>query len=273
MALTEFQRRVCRVIAAHRRAAGESYVAGGTALNASIGALRVSRDVDLFHDREEALRAAWDADRAALGQGGFGIEVVRERPTFVEAVVRAGDDALLLQWALDSAYRFFPLLEHPDFGLVLHPLDLATNKVLALVGRMEPRDWVDTIETAERLQPLGYLVWAACGKDPAFNPSFVLAEAGRSTRYVDADLAALEFEGERPTASSLATRFRAQLEEADRVVAKLPVSEAGKCVLAFDGSPYRGPAAGLERALERGEVVFHEGRLRGAYPTMRPFGG
>ena len=28
----------------------------------------------------------------------------------------------------------FPLLEHEQLGLTLHPFDLATNKVLALVG-------------------------------------------------------------------------------------------------------------------------------------------
>jgi hypothetical protein len=27
---------------------------------------------------------------------------------------------VLVEWTRDSAYRFFPLVEHPDFGLVLH---------------------------------------------------------------------------------------------------------------------------------------------------------
>jgi hypothetical protein len=37
-----------------------------------------------------------------------------------------------IEWTRDSAFRFFPLVGHDDFGLVLHPFDLATNKVLAL---------------------------------------------------------------------------------------------------------------------------------------------
>ena len=49
-------------------------------------------------------------------------------------------ESVLLQWVKDSAFRFFPLVEHADFGLTLHPFDLATNKVLALVGRLEVRD-------------------------------------------------------------------------------------------------------------------------------------
>jgi len=40
-------------------------------------------------------------------------------------------------------------------ALALHPFDLATNKVLALVGRLEVRDWVDVIECDRRLQPFG----------------------------------------------------------------------------------------------------------------------
>ena len=54
-----------------------------------------------------------------------------------------GTQNVIIQWARDSAYRFFPLVEDEQFGLVLHPFDLATNKCLALAGRLEPRDWVD----------------------------------------------------------------------------------------------------------------------------------
>ena len=62
-----------------------------------------------------------------------------------------------MQWVRDSAFRFFPLVTHEQLGLVLHPFDLATNKVLALVGRLEVRDWIDVIECSRRLQPLGFL--------------------------------------------------------------------------------------------------------------------
>ena len=54
MALTEFQRSVCRVIAANRVRGGESYVAGGAALAEITASPRISRDIDLFHDSSEA---------------------------------------------------------------------------------------------------------------------------------------------------------------------------------------------------------------------------
>ncbi len=57
MALTEFQRDVCRLLAHNRVAAGEAYFAGGATLNELIESSRISRDVDRFHDTEEALAA------------------------------------------------------------------------------------------------------------------------------------------------------------------------------------------------------------------------
>lgn len=66
MALTELQRQICRLIAENRIASGESYVAGGTALGVLTGAARISRDIDLFHDTEEALDFSWRADRRLL---------------------------------------------------------------------------------------------------------------------------------------------------------------------------------------------------------------
>lgn len=45
MALTDFQRRLCRLLADNRIGAGESYVAGGAALNELIAGPRISRDI------------------------------------------------------------------------------------------------------------------------------------------------------------------------------------------------------------------------------------
>lgn len=119
---------------------GESCIAGGAALNTLLGAPRISQDLDLFHDTATALAATWNADRATLLDTGYELEIIRERPTFIEAIVRRATESVILQWTHDSAFRFFPLVEHPELGLTLHPFDPATNKVLALVGRLEARD-------------------------------------------------------------------------------------------------------------------------------------
>ena len=128
MALTEFQRDVCRLLAHNRVAAGEAYFAGGPTLNELIESSRISRDVDLFHDTEEALEATWAADRELLEANHFTVTVIRERPSFVEAQASRDGETLLLQWARDSAYRFFPLIEHDELGVVLHPFDLGRTR-------------------------------------------------------------------------------------------------------------------------------------------------
>ncbi len=268
MALTPFQRDVCRLLAGNRLRSGESYVAGGAALNTLLAAPRLSRDVDLFHDTERALAASWAADRELLEREAYVLSVFRERPTFVEAEVRRGDDTVVVQWAHDSAYRFFPLVRHEELGLALHPFDLATGKVLALVGRVEPRDFVDTLTCDREVQPLGYLAWAACGKDPGFSPTAILELASRSSRYSDIELRGLDFEGEPPDAAALAHRWKAALDAAREIVGLLPTLQAGRAVLARDGTPFRGSPATLREALAHDRLVYHEGTIRGAFPRI-----
>jgi hypothetical protein len=73
MAVTGFQADILSLLARQRRERGESYVAGGVALNVLLAAPRRSRDIDVFHDTEEALSATWSADRAVLLSQGFSV--------------------------------------------------------------------------------------------------------------------------------------------------------------------------------------------------------
>lgn len=97
MALTAFQRTVCRLIAEQRRTSGESYVAGGAALNTLTGAARVSRDIDLFHDTIAAVATCWEADRRRLEAHGYRVRAQREREGFAEATVSKETESVLLQ--------------------------------------------------------------------------------------------------------------------------------------------------------------------------------
>ncbi len=268
MALTDFQRTVCRLLAAHRVASGESYVAGGVALNEWLGAPRLSRDVDLFHDTESAVERSWNEDRALLVESGFAVLPVRERPGFVEAEVQRGGASLHLEWVRDSSFRFFPLVEHAELGLTLHPFDLATNKLLALVGRREVRDWIDVLECHARLQHLGYLAWAACGKDPGFSPTTLIEHSARGGRFTAPEVASLAFVGSAPDLGSFSRAWHAAIEEARQLVAVLPAAEAGNCVLDAEGKLLRVGPVGLPAAISRGEVRFHAGSIRGAFPTL-----
>jgi hypothetical protein len=252
MAVTGFQRELCRLIAANRISLGTSYVADGVALNTLIQASRISRDIDIFHDTGEAVLAAWEADRRLLEARGYSVESTRTLPSFVEALVRKDRNAVVVQWARDSAYRFFPLVEDPTFGLTLHPFDLATNKVLAMAGRLN----------------FGYLVWAACGKDPGFSPGSLIAEARRGGRYSAEEIALLSFEGPPPDAAVLGRNWHSMLKEAERIIGLLPASEVGTCVVDRTGELFRGNPPSLEAALSAGVLRFHHGTIHGAWPRI-----
>ncbi len=163
---------------------------------------------------------------------------------------------------------FFPLVEHPDFGLVLHPFDLATNKVLALVGRLEVRDWLDVISCHDGLQPLGYLAWAACGKDAGLNPSFILREARRSGHYSQTEFDSLAFSGAAPSLADAQRRWRGILAEAQEILDVLPPAEVGRCALDANRGLFRGDAGALTDSIRTGGIRFHAGSIHGVLPQF-----
>jgi len=267
MAPSAFQSAVLRLLARQRRERGESYVAGGVALNALLAAPRRSRDIDLFHDTTEALAATWTADQETLCREGYDVNVTRQMQSFIEAVVSNESGNTAMQWVRDSAYRFFPLIEDDLMGLALHPFDLATNKVLTIAMRVEARDWIDVLNCHRQLQPLGYLVWAACGKDPGYNPLSLLNYCARR-HFSHDEINALEFDGEPPDAAELGQTWHAALRNAEAICSSLPSEHAGRCVLTEDDELLRSPASELPGLLLSERVMFHEGRIGGSWPSV-----
>ena len=267
MALTSYQLDILRRLAQRRKQQGVSYVAGGVALNKLLGASRVSRDIDLFHDTTEALAATWEADRRCLEDTGYSVRVVREASSYVEASVHSGTDDTLIEWLRDSAFRFFPLIEDEILGLTLHPFDLATNKILALAGRLEPRDWIDVLECHRSLQPLGYLAWAACGKDPGMNPDMIMADAAR-LHYAQPEIDSLEFDGTPPSCAELSREWKKAVASARAIVDSLPEEHLGECVLDAEGKLFAASADRLGDDLDADRIRFHKGSIGGAWPRI-----
>jgi len=100
-----------------------------------------------------------------------------------EATVALRGETMRLEWATDSAFRFFPTQPDELFGYVLHPIDLATNKASAAADRRVPRDIVDLVTIHEPILPLGAVVAAACGKFVGTTPEEMLAEITRYSRF------------------------------------------------------------------------------------------
>ncbi len=166
MPLTKFQARVLRLLAANR--SPSSHVAGGAALNAAPDSPRYSRDVDVFHDVADAVAFSARTDAETLTRNGFTVQWLEQLPTFFRATAAQAGEAVRLEWAYDSAWRYFPPVADSLMGWRLHDADLATNKVLALAGRSETRDLLDLVRLDEKFLPLEALIWAACGKDAGF---------------------------------------------------------------------------------------------------------
>lgn len=108
--------------------------------------------------------------------------------TFRRARVNGpGDATVEIDWAADSAYRFFPVERDPLLGWRLHLFDAATNKALTLAARTETRDYIDIVEFHKTF-PLAAICWAACGKDPGFTPLSLLRMMRRFARVHPAEL-------------------------------------------------------------------------------------
>ena len=267
MAVTAFQSEVLKRIARSRIDGGETYIAGGLALNHQLKRPRISSDIDVFNSTYSALERAADHDCAVLKDAGYDIRVTRRRDYIVEVVASKDGGATELQWVQDSAYRFFPLIEDELLGLTLHPFDLATNKLLALASRRVPRDWVDTITCSEDIQPLGLLAWAANGKDLGLTPNYILEMCSR-TVYTPPEFEMAIKNAEDYNLASLSAKWHEMIWCARETVKLLPPAEVGKAVMTKDGKLFNGDDEELKSALAAGELEFHEGTIGGAWPRI-----
>lgn len=191
MPLTPFQKEVMAVLAANR--SETSHVAGGVVINASDDSARYSKDFDIFHDSVEELSSASEKDIAALEAAGFEVEKIErdnewnKLTSFRKARTSRGSDSVEIDWAQDSVFRFFPVARDETLGWRLHLFDVAINKSLALSARTQTRDYIDMVELTRRY-PLETILWAACGKDPGFNPLSLYTMVMRFARVDPAKL-------------------------------------------------------------------------------------
>ncbi len=186
MPLSEFQKTVLTVLA--RNQSPESHFAGGIISNATDDSPRFSRDFDIFHEVAGEVVRASEADIESLRSAHFNVEPAprfdewTREATFRAARVRSSSgEVLAIDWAADSAFRFFPIVQDPLLGWRLHHFDAATNKALTLAARTETRDYIDILELHQQF-PLAAICWAACGKDPGFTPLSLLSMMRRFAR-------------------------------------------------------------------------------------------
>lgn len=118
MPLGDFEKEVLQLLAANRNP--ESYIAGATVFLRRPDSHRQSQDIDVFHDTLESLNTAAHEDAGLLERNGYQIEWLDTFETIRRAKVSKVDRTTRLDWAYDSAFRFFPVEPDPELGFVLH---------------------------------------------------------------------------------------------------------------------------------------------------------
>lgn len=262
MPISKLQNEVLKALAANRNP--ESYVAGATVLHRGDNSPRFSRDIDFFHDLEESVAQSAEIDARTLAEAGYELEWLLRNPTFYRAVVSGKEERIRLEWAQDSAFRFFPVQEDQVCGYRLHEVDAAVNKMLVLAGRQEIRDFVDVLHLHDNLLSIGAMAWAACGKDPGYTPDFLLEHASRHVAYTQADLDRLSLR-EPLDLRQLKQKWITAFEHGRKLISSLPAEELGCLYLDSSQIPVTpDPESEKFFALTR-----HRGCISGAWPTVR----
>lgn len=265
MPLTALQKDVLAVLAGNR--SEESHFAGGLVLNAAHDSVRYSHDFDIFHELAEEVARASNRDVESLRRAGFDVQTPsrygewEKDATFRKAKVNRGSETLEIDWAADSAFRFFPIERDTQLGWRLHLFDVATNKALALSARTETRDYVDIVEL-HKTYPLAAICWAACGKDPGFSPLFLLKMMKRFARVDPAKLE--EIQARKLDPRTLKTAWIEMSDEAEAKMIRLaderPDTPVGVAFVDSAGKPgWIGDNPSLR---------IHAPSVRGCWPTV-----
>lgn len=137
--LTELQERVARIITELPEARGFA-LAGGAALVVHGLTERSTNDLDYFTTAPADVPTLRRAIEIAMAEAGFTVTAVTASEEFVRLEVRDGTGDTRIDLAWDARMR--PPVA-TDFGTVLHEDELAADKLLAVFGRAEARDFLD----------------------------------------------------------------------------------------------------------------------------------
>ena len=161
------------------------YLTGGTALAAFYLGHRLSFDLDLFTTEEPLVVPFSRKIEQVFTEQGWQVRVTRRFTSFVEMTVGQGEDALRLDLAVDTPFRFGAPLP-TSYGVPVNDFeDLKAEKTLAYYGRAEPRDAVDVYFLLKEY-PLSHLMDLAAQKDSGFDPYWFAVALQRARAFPDA---------------------------------------------------------------------------------------
>jgi len=172
--LSPLQEQVAAIIAGLEEA--EDFVlADGAALIVRGDVHRQTRDLDFCGLTADAVDQLLPAVDLALREAGLTVHHVQEAPGFARLVVESADDRTELDLAADA--RLFPA-EPGRLAPMLSGEELAVDKMLAVFGRAEARDFIDLMAIESRYG-FDRLCRLAAEKDRGFTPAVLAAMLGR----------------------------------------------------------------------------------------------
>ena len=163
--LTPFQERIAGIVAGLDEAE-DFALAGGGALIVRGDVDRGTRDLDFFGLTIESVDRLAPAVERALTRAGMEIVTLQSNQGFVRLVASLGDERCEIDLAADA--RLFDIDTDPDIP-TLTGEELAVDKVLAIFGRAEARDFVD-LAAVEPKYDFERLCELAAEKDRGFSP-------------------------------------------------------------------------------------------------------
>lgn len=193
--LSDLQVRVARMVARLPEAEGFA-LAGGAGLIVHQVTERETSDLDFFTPDAARVARLLPALEEALRADGLEVTRQRVEQDFVRLTVADGAEATVIDLATD--FRLRPPVD-TDLGKVVAPDELAADKLLALAGRIEARDYTDVSRLVDRYG-LERLCDLAQQKDPGFQ-RWALADMLRHFARIPRD----DFEIDDDTYAALAS--------------------------------------------------------------------
>jgi len=164
--LSPLQEQVAKIVAGLDEAK-DFALAGGAALIARGDVERHTRDLDFFGLDPSAVDRLAPAVERALQAAGLTVRRIQDGPGFARLIVESEEDRTELDLGADA--RLFPAKPASPVPL-LSGEELAVDKVLAVFGRAEARDFIDLMAVEPRYG-LGRLCGLAAEKDRGFLPA------------------------------------------------------------------------------------------------------
>ncbi len=162
--LSPLQQRIAMIVAGLPEAE-DFALAGGAALIVHGAIDRITRDLDFFGLEPDAVDRLAPAAERALQVDGLSVERVLDNPGFVRLLVASDNDRTEVDLGSDA--RLFAVDHGPGFPL-LTTEELAVDKVLAVFGRAEARDFMDLMAVEDQFG-LDRLLQGAAQKDHGFD--------------------------------------------------------------------------------------------------------